>query len=109
MGWFSQSCSAADEYRRIEREAVGQFEAPRLTVDDWMAAARITDAMALLELRRLVGLLEGKERFPEIDAVELPNEGRELSLDDFCERYLAPLAAELFRQRNPALAHPEWV
>lgn len=109
MRWVKQSFSAADEYRRIEREAKAQFESSSLAVGDWMAAARITDAMALLELRRLVGLLEGKERFPEIDAVELPNEGRELSLDDFCERYLAPLAAELFRQRNPALAHPEWL
>lgn len=74
---------------------------------DWRCY--ITDDLAMMELRRLVGAYEGRDTYPEIGRVGLPREGRELSLDDFCDRYLAPLAMELYTQRNRELDHPEWV
>lgn len=113
MGCFSwlnrsYSYSAADGYSQIEKDAVNQF-VQRLPMYDFLRACLITDEIATRELRRLVGLLEGKQGLPEVGDVELPMEGRALSLDEFSARYLAPLASELFRKRNPALALPEWV
>lgn len=74
---------------------------------DWRC--HISNDLAMKELRRLVGVYEGKEVFPELGPVDLPREGRELNLDDFSDRYLAPLAMDLYAQRNRGLDHPEWV
>jgi len=74
---------------------------------DWRC--HITNDLAMMELRRLVGVYEGREAFPDLGRVDIPLEGRELSLEEFCDKHLAPLAMELYMQRNRGLDHPEWV
>lgn len=85
------------------------FQERRRMANDFWSASLITDDLALLELRRMVGEMERKRAFPDLGEIDLPAEGRHLSLDDFCSRHLAPLAVDIFLKRNRGLDHPEWV
>lgn len=69
----------------------------------------ITDDMARRELAALVAILEGSPGFLPLVEMFLPPEGRNLSLDEYSSKYLAPLADALYLRRNAGLDHPEWV